>query len=95
MSSNGLNHAWVQQAQRDAERGVIECRICRQPVGLDNTITLWRNGLLVFAICDCCATRHDILMQPVEAGLEVRARPRSPLVIHSPHTPSLPVAHGG
>jgi hypothetical protein len=42
-----LQRAWVQQAQADAERGVIECRMCRRPAGLDETTTLWRNGLLV------------------------------------------------
>ena len=77
MSSAQLNQAWVKQAQIDAECGVIECRICRRREGLDKTITLWRNGVLVFAVCDGCAGDHDILIRPRSAGLEVRARPRS------------------
>ena len=51
---------------------------------LDEAVTLWRNGVLVFAVCDTCAQRHDILMSPVEAGIEVRARARGPLVIGGP-----------
>lgn len=46
------HRAWVQQAQLDAERGVIACRMCQRHAGLDETTTLWRNGHLVFALCD-------------------------------------------
>jgi hypothetical protein len=49
------HRAWVQQAQLDAERGVIACRMCQRHAGLDETTTLWRNGQLVFALCDRCA----------------------------------------
>ena len=64
-----LQRAWVQQAQADAERGVIECRMCRRPAGLDETTTLWRNGLLVFALCDRCAWSHEIVFSPSETGV--------------------------
>ncbi len=76
-----LQGAWVRQAQADAERGVIECRMCRRHSGLDETTTLWRNGLLVFALCDRCAGFHDVVFSPTAAGVEVRARRRGPLVI--------------
>ena len=72
---------WVQQAQADAERGVIECRMCRKHASLDETTTLWRNGILVFALCDRCAASHDVVFSPSEAGVEVRARRRVPVVI--------------
>lgn len=71
--------AWARQAQLDAERGVIECRMCRSHSGLDQTTTLWRNGLLVFALCDRCAASHDVVLSPTEAGLQVRARRRAPV----------------
>ena len=74
-------HAWVQQAQLDAERGVIACRMCQRHAGLDETTTLWRNGLLVFALCDRCAACHDVVFSPTEAGVEVRARRRGSLVV--------------
>jgi hypothetical protein len=73
--------AWVQQAQLDAERGVIACRMCKRHAGLDETITLWRNGLLVFALCDRCAASHDVMFSPTEAGVEVRAKRRGPLIV--------------
>ena len=81
MNGADLQRAWVRQVQLDAERGVIECRICKKRVGLDQAITLWRNGGLVFAVCDGCAAAHEILMRPTEVGIEVRGRARQPLVI--------------
>ena len=81
MTKDELQRAWARQAQLDAERGVIECRMCRRKVGLDRATTLWRNGELVFAVCDGCAGVHDILMRPTEAGIEVRARQRGPLIL--------------
>ncbi len=55
------HRAWVQQAQLDAERGVIACRMCQRHAGLDETTTLWRNGQLVFALCDRCSASHDVV----------------------------------
>ena len=81
MRAEDLGEAWARQAQLDAERGVIECRMCRRRAGLDEAFTLWRNGALVFAICDRCAGSHDILMSPTDAGIEVRARRRAPIVV--------------
>lgn len=81
MRAEDLGEAWARQAQLDAERGVIECRMCRRRAGLDETVTLWRNGVLVFAICDRCAASHDILMSPTDTGIEVRARRRAPIVV--------------
>ena len=81
MRAEDLGEAWARQAQLDAERGVIECRMCRRRAGLDETVTLWRNGALVFAVCDRCAGSHDILMTPTDAGIEVRARRRAPIVV--------------
>lgn len=76
-----LQRAWAAQAQLDAERGVVECRMCRRHSSLDETTTLWRNGVLVFALCDRCAGMHDVVLSPSEVGIEVRARRRRPLVL--------------
>lgn len=76
-----LHHAWFTQAQADAERDVIECRLCRRRTGLEAATTLWRNGLLVFAVCDACSTHHHILMTPTERGVEVRAKTKVPIVV--------------
>ncbi len=79
--AGALQRAWARQAQLDAERGVIECRMCRRRSGLDKTLTIWRDGVLVFAVCDRCAGSHDVLRSPTDAGIEVRARRRRPVVL--------------
>ena len=81
MNEDLMQRAWLKQAQLDAARGVIACRMCKALQGLEETTTLWRNGVLVFAVCDSCAHRHDIVMSPVETGIEVRARARGPIVL--------------
>ncbi len=78
MDKTDLNAAWVKQAQLDAERGVIECRVCRTKGSLADSVTLWRNGVLVFASCARCMAFHDILMRPNERGIEVRNSGASP-----------------
>jgi len=81
MTPDAISRAWAKQAQLDAERGVIACRMCRQEAGLDETTTVWRNGQLVFALCDRCAGAHDLLMRPTADGVEVRARARMPILV--------------
>ncbi len=81
MDRDALQRAWVARAQADADRGVIECRFCRRPSPLDEAITLWRNGFLVFAVCDRCCGCHDVVIRPTGAGIEVRGMGRGPLVI--------------
>ena len=81
MDPDDLSRAWAKQAQLDAERCVIACRMCRRRAGLDETTTLWRDGVLVFALCDRCAQSHDVLMRPRADGIEVSARQRTPLLI--------------
>ncbi len=81
MHAEDLGDIWARQAQLDAERGVIECRMCRRRADLDQALTLWRNGVLVFAVCDRCTGGHDILLRPTKVGIEVRARRRSPIIV--------------
>ncbi len=81
MDADGTGRAWVAQACADADRGVLECRMCRRRGPLEEAITLWRNGVLVFAICDRCARSSDVLIRPTEAGIEVRGRARGPLIV--------------
>ena len=83
MDADALQRAWVTQAQADAERDVLECRMCRRRGPLDETLTLWRNGVLVFAVCDRCAQSHDVLIRPTDVGIEVSGRARGPLLIRS------------
>ena len=81
MQARELQDAWLRQAQADAERGVIECRMCCQRAGLDETLTLWRTGVLAFAVCDRCSSSHDVLLTPTDVGVEVRARRRDPIIV--------------
>lgn len=76
-----LASAWAEQAQLDAERGVLECRVCKRRVGLDLGMTIWRNGILVFGICDDCSATHHVLLTPTERGIEVRAKRKEPYVL--------------
>jgi hypothetical protein len=80
MDPDALQRAWVAQAQADADRGVLECRMCRRHGPLDEALTLWRNGVLLFAVCDRCARTHDVLVRPTDAGIEIRGRTRGPLI---------------
>jgi hypothetical protein len=81
MNPRDLQAAWVSQAQKDAERGVLECRMCRTRGPLDEAITLWKNGTLLFALCARCTRSHDVLIRNVERGVEVRAKGRGPLLL--------------
>ena len=81
MDADALQRAWIAQACADAERGVIECRMCRRGGPLDESLTLWRNGALVFAVCDRCSRSHDVLIRPTDAGIEIRGRARAPLIV--------------
>ena len=68
MTPDALSRAWAKQAQLDAERGVIACRMCRREAGLDETTSMWRNGQLVFALCDRCAGAHQFILANEELG---------------------------
>lgn len=81
MDSEVLSRAWFKQVQIEAEQGVITCRMCHRRSDLDQTTTLWRGGLLVFALCDLCAASHDLWMRPQQSGVEIRARRRAALVL--------------
>lgn len=81
MDAETLHDAWVAQAQADAERGVLQCRTCRRHGPLDEALTLWRNGVLVFAVCARCSLAHEVVLRPTERGIEIRGRRVGPLVV--------------
>ena len=83
MDGDTLQRAWFAQAQADAERGVLECRMCRRHGPLDEALTLWRNGVLLFAVCERCARSHDVMVRPTDAGVEIRGRSRAPLIVRA------------
>ncbi len=81
MDADALRRAWVEQASADADRGVLECRMCRRRGPLEEALSVWRNGILVFAVCDRCARSNDVSIRPTDAGVEVRGRARGPLIV--------------
>ncbi len=81
MTPEERHRTWINQAQADAERGVISCRTCGGVAPLDAATTLWRNGMLVFAICDRCAQSHHVLISPTERGVEIRAKARGAIIV--------------
>ncbi|GAC1538260.1 MAG: hypothetical protein NVS3B10_29520 [Polyangiales bacterium] len=83
MKADALQRAWVAQAQADADRGVIACRMCRQHGPLEEALTLWRDGTLLFAVCEGCARSNDVSMRATDSGVEIRGRSRSALILAS------------
>jgi hypothetical protein len=81
MDKADLSRAWAAQAQALAEQGIVECRMCRRREDLEGALQIWRNGALVYAICERCTLSHDILITPTERGTEVRAKRRRPYVL--------------
>lgn len=81
MDADRAHRAWAAQAQADAERGVLECRMCRTRGPLDEALSVWRNGVLVFAVCARCCTSHEVVLRPTDRGTEVRGRRVGPLII--------------
>jgi len=80
-----LSRTWAAQAQALAEQGFVECRMCRRREDLAGALQLWRNGEIVYAICERCAACSDILITPTERGVEVRGKRRRPYVLVPVH----------
>jgi len=83
MDRTTISEAWAAQAQALAERGVVACRMCRRHEDLEGALQLWRNGVIVYAICERCSVSHDILITPTERGTEIRAKRRRPILLSS------------
>ncbi len=83
MDKARYSQAWAARAQKLAEHGIVECRMCLRREDLKGALQIWRNGVLVYAICEFCAQFHDILITPSERGIEVRAKRRRAYAIES------------
>jgi hypothetical protein len=55
--------------------------MCRRHGPLDEALTLWRNGILLFAVCERCSRSNDVLIGPTDQGVEIRGRARCPLLV--------------
>ena len=81
LDEGALGRAWAAEAQALAEKGVVECRMCRRREDLAGALQIWRNGIIVYALCKRCTQDNHILITPTEHGTEVRARRRSPYIL--------------
>jgi hypothetical protein len=74
---------WAEQAQHEAEREILTCRACNKSGSIDEGITIWRNGKIVYGIGDCCLHRFDFLISATERGIEIRGKSRGPIVVRT------------
>ena len=72
---------WADQAQREAHQELLSCRVCKQTGPIDEAITIWRDGKIIYGICDHCLAGSEFLITPTEKGIEVRGRSRSPIIV--------------
>jgi len=73
--------AWAEKAQQEAAQEVLCCRKCKVLGPIDRAMTVWRNGYLLYGICDDCTARNEIVIRATERGIEVQGRERSPIVL--------------
>ena len=83
-----FGEAWAENAQREADLGKLTCRACRKIGSLDEAITIWRNGILVYGIGDCCLAKSEFLIRPTELGIEIKGRSTSPIIVGTNALPS-------
>ena len=81
MNEADRNAVWVKQAQLDADRGVIECRVCKAKKSLAETVTPLAERRPRLRVLRRCSSSHDLLMRPTPRGLEIRVHSRYPLVV--------------
>lgn len=74
---------WADQAQLEAKEERLSCRVCKRLGPIDEGITIWRNGAIIYGICDGCLTGSEFLITPTPKGIEVRGRRTSPIVVSS------------
>ena len=74
---------WADQAQREAKLELLSCRVCKQIGPIDQAITIWRDGEILYGICDGCLDSSEFLITSTERGIEVRGRRRRPITVGS------------
>lgn len=54
-----------------ADIGKMRCRCCHHVVELDRALSVWRNGQLVFGVCDDCCVANVLMIGATERGIAV------------------------
>lgn len=81
MPESTAGELWAQQAQREADVDLLCCRVCKKTGPIDKAITIWRDGQIIYGICDGCLNTNEFLITPTERGIEVRGRSRGPIIV--------------
>ena len=55
----------------------VSCGVCCRSKAEHETISLFRDDEVVFAVCHECTRDHDIVMRPSLAGVQVLAKTRA------------------
>lgn len=72
---------WAEQAQREAGVDLLTCRVCKETGPINEAITIWRDGRILYGICDECLHVSEFLITPTERGIEVRGKSRGPIIV--------------
>ena len=73
----------------------VACGICCRSRAEDETISLFRDDKVVFAVCRDCTRDHDIVMRPSVAGVQVLAKPRESTLPPPKSESRIAAARGG
>lgn len=82
-SEQSPGRLWAEQAQREAHQDLLTCRVCKQTGSIDEAITIWRDGKILYGICDNCLAGFEFLITPTERGIEVRGKSRGSIIVGS------------
>lgn len=72
MTAEEFARTWAHVAQIEAEQGILTCRVCKQQGPVEEAITIWRNGAVLYGICDRCLQTSIFHIEPTARGVEVR-----------------------
>lgn len=64
-----------------ADKGQGKCRVCHKIGPLGKFLTCWKDGNLVFAICEDCMGSSVIIMEAVSAGYRIKASKKSAITL--------------
>ena len=65
----------AKQPALDADFATITCKTCKRLAKVDDSITVYKGGENVFAVCSRCASWFEIAIRPTDTGVNVRAKP--------------------
>ncbi len=64
-----------------ADKGQGKCRVCKKIGPLGKFLTCWKDGHIVFAICEDCMGSSVIVMERVSAGYKIKASRKSAITL--------------